>query len=300
VVATATAASANWTNGLLASPYGMPVGIELYTVRREMAEDAPGTIEKLSKIGFKEVEIVHFGASVGNAKKSLYGMSGKEFAKLLSDNGLRAPSGHYTVEDITTDWAEAIEQAHDVGLEYMTNAWINEEDRFSLESWKRLVDLFNKAAEPVQKAGMIYNYHNHNFEFLTIDNTVVYDYLTKNLDSKIHFTLDCYWATHAGQDPVELIKARPGRVSILHIKDMPKGLAPTVYYDAMQGHFVEAGRGVIEWEKIFKAAPIGGVRHFYYEQDYCERPALESSRLSFEPRQQNLWVVSGSGSRPSV
>jgi hypothetical protein len=80
----------------------MPVGIELYTVRREMAEDAPGTIEKLSKIGFKEVEIVHFGASVGNAKKLLYGMSGKEFAKLLSDNGLRAPSGHYTVEDITT------------------------------------------------------------------------------------------------------------------------------------------------------------------------------------------------------
>jgi hypothetical protein len=71
VVATATAASANWTNGLLASPYGMPVGIELYTVRREMAEDAPGTIEKLSKIGFKEVEIVHFGGSVGNAKKLL-------------------------------------------------------------------------------------------------------------------------------------------------------------------------------------------------------------------------------------
>lgn len=102
MVATATAASANLTNGLLASPYGMPVGIELYTVRREMAEDAPGTIEKLSKIGFKEVEIVHFGASVGNAKKLLYGMSGKEFAKLLSDNGLRAPSGHYTVEDITT------------------------------------------------------------------------------------------------------------------------------------------------------------------------------------------------------
>jgi len=272
-----------FAEGLWASPYGMPVGIELYTVRNEMEKDARGTIEKLSKIGFKEVEIVHFGASGGtSAPQQLYGMSAREFAKLLSDNGLRAPSGHFTVEDIKTDWEQSIEQAHDLGLEYMTNAWINEDDRFSMDSWKRLVDLFNKAAEPVQKAGMTYNYHNHNFEFLRIDNTVVYDYLTKNLDPKINFTLDCYWATHAGQDPVELMKARPGRVSILHIKDMPKGLAPMVYFDAMQGHFVEPGRGVIDWARIFKAAKPAGVKHFYYEQDYCGRAPLESSKISFE------------------
>ena len=281
--AAALAATECSAESLWASPYSMPVGIELYTVRDEMEKDARGTIEKLSKIGFKEVEIVHFRTSGSTAApQQLYGMSGKEFAKLLSDNGMRAPSGHFTVEDIKTDWEQSIEQAHDVGLEYMTNAWINEDDRFSMDSWKRLVDLFNKAAEPVQKAGMTYNYHNHNFEFLKIDNTVVYDYLTKNLDPKIHFTLDCYWATHAGQDPVELMKARPGRVSILHVKDMPKGLAPTVYFDAMQGHFVEPGRGVIDWARIFKAAKVGGVKHFYYEQDYCGRPPLESSKISFD------------------
>ena len=86
-----------FAEGLWASPYGMPVGIELYTVRNEMEKDARGTIEKLSKIGFKEVEIVHFGASGGtSAPQQLYGMSAREFAKLLSDNGLRAPSGHFT------------------------------------------------------------------------------------------------------------------------------------------------------------------------------------------------------------
>src|SRR5947209_1733918 len=169
---TAIAANAKWPSFALASPYNMPVGIELYTVRKEMAADAAGTIQKLSKIGYKEVEINHFAPSGSSPSPKLYGMSGKEFAKLLQDHGMRAPSGHYTVEDIAADWQPAIEQAHDLGLEYMTNAWINEEDRFSLDSWKRLVDLFNKAAEPVQQAGMTYNYHNHNFEFLKIDNVV--------------------------------------------------------------------------------------------------------------------------------
>jgi sugar phosphate isomerase/epimerase len=63
---------------------------------------------------------------------------------------------------------------------------------------------------------------------------------------------------------------------------MPKGLAPTVYFDAMQGHFVEPGKGVIDWPRIFKAAKVGGVKHFYYEQDYCGHPPLESSKISFE------------------
>jgi sugar phosphate isomerase/epimerase len=152
----------------------------------------------------------------------------------------------------------------------------NDEDRFSFDSWKRLAHLSNRAAEPVQKAGMTYNYHNHNFEFLKFGNTTAYDYLTKTLEPTIHFTLDCYWATHAGQDPVALINARPDRVSILHIKDMPKGIRPSVYFDAMEEHFVAVGRGVIDWRRIFKAAPKGGVKHFYYEQDFCERPPLEN------------------------
>jgi sugar phosphate isomerase/epimerase len=184
--------------------------------------------------------------------------------------------------DYKEDWEITIEQAHDIGLEYMTNAWIPEDYRFSMDDWKWVVDTLNKAAEPVQKAGMTFNYHNHDFEFMKFGDTLVYDYLTKNLDPKIKFTLDCYWSTHAGQDPVQLIKQRPGRVPLLHIKEMPKGLPTSVYYDAKMGNFVPIGQGAIDWKRIFKAAPIGGMKHFYYEQDYCEKPPLECARISFE------------------
>jgi sugar phosphate isomerase/epimerase len=270
-----------WSQKLMASPYGMPVGIELYTVRHEMVKDPAGTIQQLAQIGFKEVEIIQFDDKPSHPAKIL-GMSGKEFAKLLRDNGMRAPSGHYSMEHTQTNWAPLIEQAHDIGLEYMTNAWIDEEYRSSMDGWKRVVDLLNKAAEPVQKAGMTYNYHNHNFEFVTIENTFVYDYLIKNLDPKIHFTLDCYWTTRAGQDPVKLMQRLSGRVAILHIKDMPNSLPVSYTYDGRKENFAAIGQGVIDWNRIFRAAPTGGVKHYYYEQDSCTRPPLESAKISFD------------------
>src|ERR1700676_2690790 len=99
--AAAIAATECSAESLWASPYGMPVGIELYTVRDEMEKDARGTIEKLSKIGFKEVEIVHFRPSGSTAApQQLYGMSGKEFAKLLPYSAMPAPGGIYPFKKI--------------------------------------------------------------------------------------------------------------------------------------------------------------------------------------------------------
>jgi sugar phosphate isomerase/epimerase len=283
VGAAAITAGASWATRVLASPYNLPVGIELWTVRDQMDKDPRRTIEALGKIGYKEVEIVQPEDGVGDPPR-IYGMTGKEFAKLLRDNGMRAPSGHYMLAATQKHWDWSIEQAHDMGLEYMTNAGLVAEDirDGSLDAWKRLVDIFNKAAEPVQKAGMSYNYHNHNYEFVKLGDTTPYEFLTANLDPKIKFTLDCYWAVNAGQDPVELIKARPGRVPILHIKDMPKGVPRSLEYAQIKGQFVEIGTGIIDWKRIFKAAPVGGMKHYYYEQDVCDMPPLESAKISFD------------------
>lgn len=269
--AAAVGVSSGILNNLAASPYGKPVGIQLYTVRGDLEKDVPGTIKKVAEIGYKEVEVY-----------ALYGMTVKAFSKLLADNGLVAPSGHYMVKDIKENWQQSVEQAHGLGLKYMVNAILQPEERKSFDDYKRLVDLFNNAAIPVQKAGMTYCYHNHNFEFQKYGDTTAYDYLQKNLDPKIKFELDCFWVIHAGHDPVEIFKAHPGRFPLLHIKDIKKGLAPTTNFDPLMGHFVEVGQGQIDWKRIFKAAPIAGMKHYYYEQDECERPALESAKMSYD------------------
>jgi sugar phosphate isomerase/epimerase len=98
----------------------------------------------------------------------------------------------------------------------------------------------------------------------------------------VQFEMDCFWVTHAGQDPVALMKQHPGRFPLLHIKDLKAGNGPTTDFDARMGLFTEVGKGEIDWKRIFAAAPTGGLKHFFVEQDYCEIPPLESIKVSYE------------------
>jgi len=257
---------------LWANPYGKPIGLQLYTVRDELQKDVPGTIKKVAAVGYKEVEIY-----------DLYGMSPVQFTKLLKDNGLTAVSGHYLLDVEKTQWEKKVGEAKELGLKYMVHAILDPDQRKSLDDYKRHVDLFNKIAEQAQKAGVQFCYHNHNFEFQKFDGVTVYDYLFKHLDPHlVQFEMDCFWVTHAGQDPVALFKRHPGRFPLLHIKDLKAGNPPTTEFDAKMGLFAEVGKGTIDWKRIFTAAPQGGMKHFFVEQDYCEVPPLESIKISYE------------------
>jgi sugar phosphate isomerase/epimerase len=265
-------AGTKMAGNLFANPYGKPVGLQLYTVRDQLEKDVPGTLKEVAAIGYKEVEIY-----------DLYGMSPAQFTKLLKDNGLTAVSGHYLLNVEKTEWEKKVAEARELGLKYMVHAILDPEERKSLDDYKRHVELFNKIAEQTHKAGMQFCYHNHNFEFQKFDGVTVYDYLFKHLDPHlVQFEMDCFWVTHAGQDPVALFKKHPGRFPLLHIKDLKAGNPPTTEFDAKMGLFAEVGKGTIDWKRIFAAAPQGGMKHFFVEQDYCEVPPLESVKISYQ------------------
>ena len=266
------AACSKWSENLRATPYGKPVGLQLYTLRSELAQDLTGTLRKVAEIGYKEVEIFDF-----------YGKDSAEMRKLLRDNGLSAPSAHYQIEQVRTSWDKQVEYAKAIGLKYMVNAIIMPPERKSLDDYKQLADLFNKAGDQCQKAGIQFAYHNHNFEFKAYDGVLAYDELLKRTDPKlVQFEMDCFWVTRAGQDPVAYFEKFPGRFPLLHIKDLNKGFPPTVEDNFKPGPFAPVGEGTIDWKRIFAAAPKGGMKHFFVEQDECDKPPLESIRISFD------------------
>jgi len=268
----AAAAGAIVATDLRANPFNKPVGLELYTLRDQLEKDVRGTIKKVAEIGYKEVEVY-----------DLYGMTAKEFGQILKDNGLTAPSGHYMTKHIKGDWQKSIADAKELGMKYMVNAILDPPERQSLDDYKRLAELFTKAAEQTQKAGIQYCYHNHNYEFRKFDGTMPYDYLVKTLDPKlVKYEMDCFWVVHAGQDPVAYMNKYPGRFPLLHIKDMKDNPPFTQEKDDKPGMFAEVGHGTINWKRIFTAAPKGGMKHYYVEQDWCEIPPLESVRISYE------------------
>jgi sugar phosphate isomerase/epimerase len=268
----AVAAGTQWPLRLRANPLGLPIGLQLYTLRDQLNKDVSGTLKQVAGIGYKEVEIY-----------DLYGKTAAEFRALLDGDGLSAPSGHYMTKHIKADWQKHIDDAKTLGLQYMVNAILEPEERKSFDDYKRLVELFNHAGEETQKAGIQFCYHNHNFEFRKYGATTAYDYLLHHLDANlVKMEMDCFWVTHAGQDPVAYFKKYPGRFPLLHIKDLKAGHPPTHTLDAKMGLFAPVGRGVIDWKRIFAAAPTGGLKHYLVEQDYCEQPPIESARISYE------------------
>jgi sugar phosphate isomerase/epimerase len=257
---------------LFASPLGKPIGLQLYTLRDLLDKDVEGTIKQVAAIGYKDVEIY-----------SLYGKSPQDFSKILKDNGVTASSGHYLLPMVKNEWDKKIEEAKALGLQYMVIAILDKEERKSLDDYKKLAELFNKAGEATQKAGMQFCYHNHNFEFQKFGKTTAYDYLLKTLDPKlVRFEMDCFWVTHGGQDPVAYFKKYPGRFPLLHIKDMKDKPAATQELDAKMGLFGPVGQGTIDWKRIFANAKQAGVEHYYVEQDYCEVPPLEAIKTSYQ------------------
>jgi sugar phosphate isomerase/epimerase len=235
------------------------VGLQLYSLRDEIGSDIKGVIAKAAKAGYQELETYGYDPT-----KGFFGLNPKAFKQTLSDNGMSSPSGHYGIDAYLGTGNEEvlkvyIDVAKNVGQEYLTIPYIGAEIRKSVDDFKKLADKMNSAAELCKKSGLKVTYHNHDFEFKPINGTMLYDVLLKETDPKlVSFEMDIYWVVRAGQDPVKMIKAHPGRFSMWHIKDMDKG-KPELN--------TEVGSGSIDFKKIFALAQTSGLKHIFMEQE---------------------------------
>jgi len=235
------------------------VGLQLYSLRDQIPKDVKGAIEKVAAAGYKEVE--PFGYSKANG---FWGLDAKAFSELLKANGLTTPSGHFGmdqffVHDKTDDLDSYIEAANQTGMSYVIVPSINGEVLKSADQFKMVADKMNKAAEYCKKSGLTLGYHNHNFEWKPVDGTTFYDVLLKETDpALVHMEMDIYWVVRAGQDPVKLIEAHPGRYALCHLKDMDK---------TNSNLNTEVGKGSIDFKTILSHAKKAGLKHFIVEQE---------------------------------
>lgn len=235
------------------------IGIQLYTVRGLMQRDAAGTLEKIAKIGYQEVEFA-----------GLYGKSAKEMRSLLDRFGLAATSSHIGTAEMRGDWERTLEDAVTLGQRYITCAWIDAGDR-TLNGYREIADLFDRSGEAARSAGLQLCYHNHDFEFTRVEGIVPYDLLLRECDHDlVKMEMDIYWLVKGGRDPLEYFQWYPGRFPLLHVKDM----------DAA-GKMVDVGQGVIGFRGIFEHAAQAGMQHFFVEHDEPKDP-LATARVSYD------------------
>jgi len=239
------------------------VGVQLYTVRAEMAKDFEGSLEKVAAIGYKEVEFAGY-----------YNKSPKDVRAVLDRYGLAAPSAHMPLADIQTKLDQTIETVKAVGHQFLICPYLEDKDRRTLDDYKRHAETFNRAGEACRKAGVHFGYHNHDFEFGAKDGKLPYDLLLEETDKDlVKMELDLYWISKAGQDPIAYIDKHKDRFALFHVKDMDK---------TPKRGITEVGRGVIDFKSIFAKAPKGAIKHYFVEQDTCPGSPFDSIKNSFD------------------
>ncbi len=239
------------------------VGIQLYSVRKEMLADAVGTLKQLAKIGYKELE------SARSEKGNYYGLQPKEIKKIALDLGMTLRSGHVHIDK---DFQRSIDSAAEAGQNYLVCSSLPSKGQ-TIDNYKKVAETFTKAAEDCKKSNIIFGYHNHEYEFEKENGQVLYDVLLDNTDAKlVTMELDLGWVVASGNDPLAYFNKYPGRFALWHLKDM----------DTAKKESTEFGKGQIKVLDILKNAKKSGVKHIFVEQEEYASTALESMKYDFD------------------
>lgn len=252
-------------------------GLQLYSVRDDMKKDPLGTLQLLSKMGYKNVEHANY------VDRKFYGYAAKEFKRVLSDLGMKMPSGHTvmrknhwddTKKEFTDAWKYTVEDAAIMGQMYVISPSLDANLRKNLDELKRFLEVFNKSGELCKKSGMLFGYHNHDFEFSEkFGDVQMYDVILQNTDPKLVMQqLDIGNLYNGGAKALDVLKKWPGRFQSMHVKDEIKATSGNEHYES-----TVLGAGIVPVKEVLDMGrKSGGTIHFIIEQEaYQGKTPLE-------------------------
>ena len=261
--ATTAAATTSDANGAAADPRPFNLALQLYTIRDAMEKDVVLALTQVAKAGYTKIELANY------ADGKFYGFTPVEFKKISSDLGLNPFSSHTQVEaqGITLDNAKKMAEDHAVlGVEYCIQPWVVEEAR-NIASYQKMVADWNKVGKIMKDNGIQFGYHNHNFEFNTLDGKVPYFdiYMTELDKDLVTMEIDLFWTIKAGHNPVDIFNKYPGRFQIFHMKDAYTQEAP--FFVPKSVDMAPVGAGITDFKAILAAKDVAGMKHLVVEQD---------------------------------
>jgi sugar phosphate isomerase/epimerase len=256
----------------------VPLGLQLYTVRGDLAKDYEGTMKKLKDIGIRHVQ----------ANLTMAGKSSAEQRKLYDSMGMVWESIHAGGDDLRVRLQATIDEAKGAGIKNITCSFpLYPVERATImagptvDDWKRNADAFNKAGAACKAAGLSFAYHNHNLEFRKIGEVLPYDLLLQETDpSLVQMEMDIGWVKAAGADPVAYLTKYPTRYYSLHIKDLKNQGIPN---NNMKMVSAIIGKGIIDWKTVLAAAHKTKLERAFLEiEEPYDPSALEMVKQSFD------------------
>jgi len=237
-----------------------PIALQFYSVRDESSKDFVGTLEKVAEIGYDGIEFAGFG-----------GLKASELKGHLERLGLKAVGNHTPMDQLRNNLDEVIEYNLEIGSKYITCPYFKSDSK---EGYLEVAKFFDIVGEKCRERGLVFCYHNHDFEFTKFDGVYALDLIYENTSPEnLQAEIDTYWVNYAGVNEVEYVLKYAGRCPLVHIKDRKD--SPDRYA------FTEVGTGIIDIKGVVSAAEKVGAEWLIIEQDRCEIPSLKSVEISF-------------------
>lgn len=240
----------------------IPIGVQLYCVRKELAEDFDPTMEAVAKIGFAGVEFADY-----------FNRSAKELRKSLDDNGLKACGTHIFLEDMLGDKLEGTVEFNKIlGNPYLIVRWLPEPRRNSPEAFQETVRLFGEVAEKLRPHGMRIGYHNHDYIFGKQNGKIMWNILADETPKDVILQIDTGNASVTDVDVIDLMARNKGRSGTVHIKP---------YSSKKKDAFI--GDDELDWERIINICETtGGTEWYIIEYEEEGHPPLEALKANTE------------------
>ncbi|HXR83717.1 MAG TPA: TIM barrel protein [Hanamia sp.] len=245
----------------------MPVGFQSWSVKDMLGKDLPGTLKMMKDFGYSNIEMCSPKGYADIGFGPLAKMKTSDLRKTIADAGLGCISCHFGFGELADDKIDdTIAFAKDIGLTQMicSTFWLPK--TATLSDYQASADQLNKAAEKIKQAGMQTGFHNHDFEFATLDGRLIYDVLMERFDPalvKMQFQTE---VINLGYKAADYFKKYPGRFVSSHLSDWTA--------DKKE---VPIGQGIIDWKEFFTAAKTGGVQNIFVEMSL---PNLKESAVN--------------------
>jgi sugar phosphate isomerase/epimerase len=238
----------------------IPLALQIYTVRNELAKDFQGVIERVAGIGYAGVEVAGLPGDVTPEKAY----------RLFHGLGLQVCGAHLPLP-LGDQKSKVLEIMQALSSKDLVCAYQPQENFASAEAIKGTAEKLNEAAQVAKDAGLRFSYHNHWWEYLPVDGVPAYQTLLEHLSPDVNLEVDTYWVQTAGQDPAAVVRELGSRAPLLHLKDGP----------AVKGKPMTAvGEGVLDFPAIVSASR-GAAEWLIVEMDECEGDTLEAVEQSY-------------------
>lgn len=248
---------------------------QLYTLREytKTAESFQNVLQVCHEIGYLGVQLSAVGCMNGDTPE----VSASTAKEMLESCGLVCCATHRPWKRLVENIDEEIEFHHILGCDYTAVGSIGGDYGVEPDSYRRFLDDAAPVIEKLKAAGIRFGFHNHQMEFIRNPETgrPCYDILINEGALDLMLEVDTFWAIVAGVDPAVLFERCPGRVPVIHVKDME-------VVDKIGPVMCPVGEGNLDWPRIVRTCEAAGTEWYVVEQDDCRRDPFDCLRSSWE------------------